>query len=131
MKHTIQKIKDTLDVLTFEDTATNHEDGRKGSALAVVSWANEQAIGGHDDWALPSKETLLDLCQLMSISDRWYWSSSPNVGDSSYAWGVYFGNGDVSNGSVRSSHGYVRLVRASQLFDIGLAALKKRFGAEE
>jgi hypothetical protein len=40
----------------------------------------------------------------------WYWSSSPYVGGSSYAWYVDFGNGSVFNYN-RSVNYYVRLVR--------------------
>jgi Protein of unknown function (DUF1566) len=42
-----------------------------------------------------------------------FWSSSPYVGNASYAWYVYFYDGYVY-GDVRVSSGYVRLVRAGQ-----------------
>lgn len=42
-----------------------------------------------------------------------YWSSSPTVGSSDYAWGVYFSLGRVGDG-IRSYSDAVRLVRASQ-----------------
>ncbi|MCX8522214.1 MAG: DUF1566 domain-containing protein, partial [Rhodoferax sp.] len=43
-----------------------------------------------------------------------YWSSSPHVGDSDYAWYVDFYYGSAYNiGGIRYSGYYVRLVRAS------------------
>lgn len=44
---------------------------------------------------------------------NWFWSSSPDVGDSGYAWGVGFHNGRVGSYG-RSNDLHVRLVRASQ-----------------
>jgi hypothetical protein len=107
---------DNLSILTFDDTATNHADAREGSALAMVKYANDNSIGGADDWVLPSRETLLDVYQLLDVEDdKWYWSSSPYVGNlvPHLAWGVFFGNGFVLRLS-RISNYYVRLVRTSQ-----------------
>jgi hypothetical protein len=129
MKHKIENIGN-LSILTFADTATNHEDAREGSALAMFKYANENSIGDATDWVLPTRETLLDLYQLLGIEVKWYWSSSPYAGYSGYAWFVNFFNGYVLNG-FRVNASYVRLVRASQLFDIGLAALNKRFGVSK
>jgi Protein of unknown function (DUF1566) len=131
MNHTLETINDTLDVLTFEDTATNHEDARKGSALAMAKWANDNNVGGHNDWVLPDKETLFDLCQFVHKENKWYWSSSPYVGYSYNAWNVNFYNGGVYGSNYRSYGSYVRLVRASQLKDIAMAAVNKRLGVEK
>jgi hypothetical protein len=43
----------------------------------------------------------------------WFWSASPSVGNSDYAWVVGFSNGGVGNVS-RYCSNYVRLVRAGQ-----------------
>jgi hypothetical protein len=129
MKHKIENIGN-LSILTFADTATNHEDAREGSALAMFKYANNNKIGGFDDWVLPTRETLLDLYQLLGGGDKWYWSSSPYMGNSGCAWYVDFYDGYVYY-SVRSNYYYVRLVRASQLFDIGLAALNKQLGVSK
>ncbi|MHB1618741.1 MAG: Lcl domain-containing protein [Sulfuricella sp.] len=48
-----------------------------------------------------------------STPSNWFWSASPYVGNSGYAWGVYFGNGYVSV-SYRYGTDYVWLVRAGQ-----------------
>ncbi len=45
-------------------------------------------------------------------TQKWYWSSSPDVGNSDYAWDVYFYVGYVYNSNGYSD--FVRLVRASQ-----------------
>jgi hypothetical protein len=128
MKHTLETING-LSILAFDGTATNHADAREGSALAMVKYANDNSIGGFDDWVLPTRETLLELCQLLNGSDKEVrWSASPYVGNSNYAWVVDFSNGYVY-GSYRNGGYYVRLVRASQLFDIGQLSLNKRFGA--
>jgi hypothetical protein len=129
MKHTIETVSG-LSILAFADTVTNHTDARKGSALAMVEYANKNKIGDATDWVLPTRETLLDLYQLLGGGDKWYWSSSPYVGNSCCAWYVDFYDGYVYY-SVRSNYYYVRLVRASQLFDIGLAALNKQLGVSK
>jgi hypothetical protein len=119
-----------LSILTFADTATNHADARDGSALAMVKYANDNSIGDATDWVLPTRETLMDLYQLLGGEDRWYWSSSPYVGNSYGAWYVDFNVGYADDDN-RIYSLYVRLVRASQLFDIGLAAVNKRFGVSK
>ena len=126
MKHTIEYIDNTIQVLTFDEPATNYEDAREGSALAMVKWANASKVGGYDDWVLATRETLSDLHQLMQADGKTYWSSSPFVGISNGAWLVNFNYG-VANYDYRTYSNYVVLVSASQLYDIGLAALNKRF----
>ncbi|MCX8517454.1 MAG: DUF1566 domain-containing protein, partial [Rhodoferax sp.] len=79
---------------------------------------------GYTDWRLPTKEELqgivassgsprIETAWFPNTEANYHWSSSPSVGDSSGAWGVYFNHGYVySNG--RNVNGAVRLVRASQ-----------------
>jgi hypothetical protein len=45
---------------------------------------------------------------------RWYWTSSPYVGDSYGAWGVVFNGGHVGGNGRSNGFLHVRLVRASQ-----------------
>jgi hypothetical protein len=87
---------------------------------------------GKNDWRLPSDEELRAVvgdsgggCKnndtktaQYAVSgtlgkERYLWSYSPYVGDSTYAWYVKFVNGNVGGGS-RDDDNAVRLVRASQ-----------------
>jgi hypothetical protein len=99
---------------TCTGSATTHTHE---AALALA-----QAATG---WRLPNVKELASLadkgCQSPAIDSTafpntpsgWFWSSSPYVGDSYNAWGVYFGNGGVDLIN-RNYYGLVRLVRASQ-----------------
>jgi Protein of unknown function (DUF1566)/Bacterial Ig-like domain (group 2) len=88
---------------------------------------NAAALCGYTDWRLPTANELQTLVDYgvaypgPTVDSTWlpntvgndYWSSSPYVGDSYYAWYVSFSYGYVYY-YVRGSYGYVRLVRASQ-----------------
>ena len=102
-------------------------------ALAQAQAAN---VGGTSGWRLPNVKELaslvasladkgcidpaIDVTAFPNTPSRWYWTSSPTgVGYayssySSYAWGVYFGNGEVQGNQYRGYDYAVRLVRASQ-----------------
>ncbi|MCX8517592.1 MAG: DUF1566 domain-containing protein, partial [Rhodoferax sp.] len=75
----------------------------------------------YNDWRLPTKEELegilassgsprIDTDWFPNTQANFYWSSSPYVGYSDYAWYVDFNDGYVNNGN-RDGNGYVRLVR--------------------
>ena len=76
--------------------------------------------GGHDDWSLPSKETLeglmnssSDTCPYSDFPDmpcQRFWSSSSYINNPNYVWGVNFILGSVSYGSKNGSYA-VRCVR--------------------
>ena len=102
-----------------------------GSACTgtASSHTHEQALAlakAATGWRLPNVKELASLadkgCQSPSIdsaafpntSSSWYWTSSPSVGDASYAWVVNFHDGNNVFGSVRGDSSEVRLVRASQ-----------------
>lgn len=93
--------------------------------------ADALSHGGYEDWFLPSKDELYEMCWVLH-SRRWngssaednpaygtnrvggfasayYWSSSEN--DSSNAWAQFFGNGPQDD-SVKSNNIRVRAVRA-------------------
>lgn len=126
MKHTIHNIEG-FDVIAFDDSMTNYGDGRLGDASHAIEWANENKIGGHNDWVLPIKEVIAALHGLAdgALGTRFTWSSSPYVGDASGAWYVCFEDGYVSYEYRYSSYVAVCLVRSSQCLDIGIAGLKK------
>lgn len=116
MKHTLQKVNN-LDVLTFDDAATNDLDAREGSALAMVKWANTQVIGGATDWILPTRSTLSDLSNLNLLPLK-------RADISNYIWAIHFCDGSKA---YKGGVDYVCLVRARQQYDIAKAALDKRF----
>ncbi|MDI9335041.1 MAG: DUF1566 domain-containing protein [Cytophagales bacterium] len=62
--------------------------------------------GDDDDDARP----IIRRAAFPSTPEYAYWTSSPDVGDSNFAWNVNFSNGGV-NGSNRVNNYYVRLVR--------------------
>ena len=52
----------------------------------------------------------IDATYFPNSTNNWFWSSSPDAGNSYYAWDVYFSYGH-SSGSVKSDSNSVRLVR--------------------
>ena len=101
--------------------------GTATDATGFVTAVNATNLCGYSDWHLPTADELQSLVDYgiaapgPTIETTWFpntkggafWSSSPSVGSSSYAWYVYFGNGVVYNFS-RLNRYYVRLVRAGQ-----------------
>ncbi len=87
--------------------------------------ANGGICGATNDWRMPSVNELQSIADLSksnpaidtdyfpNTASNWYWSGTPYSANASYAWGVYFGNGNGGWGS-RSSGGHVRLVRSGQ-----------------
>ena len=112
---------------------TQAEIDASTNSMGYVNAVNSLALCGFTDWRMPTVDELQGIVDYgttnPSINSSWfpntqsarYWSSSPNVGYSNYAWYVSFLNGSV-DGSYYGSSGYyfryllhaVRLVRASQ-----------------
>ena len=92
------------------------------NSIGYKNSVNTSALCGYTDWRLPTKEELEGILASSGsprIDTTWfpntqqasnYWTSSPYVGNSGFAWYVDFSNGYV-NFSVRYNHSYVRLVR--------------------
>jgi hypothetical protein len=102
-----------------------------GSACTgtAITLTHESALAhaqSQSGWRLPNVKELASLadkgCQSPAIDSvafpntpgNWYWTSSPYVGGSVFAWSVYFNEGSVNGGVYRYSNVQVRLVRASQ-----------------
>jgi hypothetical protein len=93
---------------------------------AALQRAAAQATASSIAWRLPNVKELssiadksrsspaIDPIAFPATPSSWFWSASPGVGSSGNAWGVYFGNSFVYDGSSRYNTYYVRLVRAGQ-----------------
>jgi len=93
--------------------------------------ALKHSFSGHSDWRLPNIAELQTIVERENINpainnkvfpntpNNAFWSSSPYVVSSSFAWSVYFSNGDISYDFLHYES--VRLVRASQSMTIGLS----------
>ena len=90
------------------------------NSIGYRNSVRNSGLCGCNDWRLPTKEELqgiltsngsprIDTTWFPNTSASDYWSSSPYMGNSDYAWGVGFGNGYVY-GNIRYYY-YVRLVR--------------------
>ncbi len=87
-----------------------------------VAAVNSAGWCGQSDWRLPSREELHTLVNLSAsnpaidtayfpyTNNSFYWSSSPDAGDTSKAWGFYFDHGFDYN-DAKDEINYVRLVR--------------------
>jgi hypothetical protein len=99
------------------DAATN-STGFKNSV-------NATNLCGHNDWRLPTADELqsivdyggsspaIDPIAFPATPSSWFWSASPYVSGSDFAWYAVFGDGGV-DGNSRYNTYYVRLVRAGQ-----------------
>ncbi|MBK7001990.1 MAG: DUF1566 domain-containing protein [Rhodoferax sp.] len=102
--------------------------GTASSMTADQAEALSGTFVGQSDWRLPTADELVSLVDYsrydpaINISifpatpSSIFWSGSPNVSNSSYAWVVGFFNGYASSGStgLRSNNYAVRLVRTVQ-----------------
>ena len=91
------------------------------NSIGYRTSVNASNLCGYNDWRLPTKDELAGILASSgspSIDTTWfpntqasyYWTSSPYVGVSGYAWYVSFDSGYV-NGNLRNYNFHVRLVR--------------------
>jgi hypothetical protein len=126
--------RDAVGIVTDSATGLQWQDdySNNGGEIKYANWknaieyCNELSLGGHNDWRLPNKNELLSIVDYTkffpAIDDSFqyvtsgsYWSSTTNVSNTSYAWGVYYpgGHSNYYDGA-KSDSGYVRCVRSGQ-----------------
>ena len=100
---------------------TQTEIDASTNSIGYKNSVNTSALCGYTDWRLPTKDELfgivassgsprIDTTWFPNTQASYYWSSSPSVGYSYYAWYVYFDTG-VPGSFGRYFSSYVRLVR--------------------
>lgn len=109
-------------VAGYADYGNNCFNSARCDTHRYVADVNGQGLCGASDWRLASVEELLsivsndrinpsiDTAFFPNTSPMWFWSSSPTVFRSNYAWDVVFTSGMVYDG-YKSDQGSVRLVR--------------------
>jgi hypothetical protein len=102
-------------------TGTASTFTHEAALLRTTTQANSTGVA----WRLPNVKELssiadntfsnpaIDVTAFPATPSRYFWSASPRVGYTTYAWFVDFGYGGVAN-DARTSAYYVRLVRAGQ-----------------
>jgi hypothetical protein len=100
-------------------------------ALTYVACLNINAYAGHTDWRLPNVNELASLVNrgaqspetgaswlnsqgFTNVKPAWYRSSTTNASDTSYAWVVNIGNGNIFSDGPKSGADHVWPVRDSQ-----------------
>ncbi len=82
-------------------------------------------LGGYDDWRLPSESELFTIVDygrsnpaidpvFQNVISDWYWSSTNNISNNSYAWGIYFNYIRAEWLSKSNSH-FIRCVRGERI----------------
>ena len=115
-------VKDNDTGLIWQD---NHDAKTiKRDWQGAKEYCQELTLAGYDDWRLPTIKELQSIVDIKRykpaikktfkyVASMYYWSSSKDVSDVKFAWGVYFGDGNT-NGNTRSSECFVRCVRGRQ-----------------
>ena len=101
---------------------TQTEINASTNSIGYKNSVNTSALCGYTDWRMPTKDELsailassgsplIDTTWFPNTQASYYWSSSPYVGNSNYAWVVNFYNGYVDGYLRGYGYGHVRLVR--------------------
>lgn len=110
------------------DTTTNlmWQDDNEAKSITqtwsnAISYCENKTLGGYDDWRLANFNELYMLADrsqyqpalssvFQNLDNVTYWTSTTYAGDTSYAWGVYFYDGD-DGWHDKTDTFYVRCVR--------------------
>ena len=108
----------TLNGLMWQDDENAKSVGKTWNG--AIEYCKNLSLVGYKDWRLPTIEELMSIVdksryptikkEFKNSSSSYYWSSTTYMSYKSYAWVVYFGNGDVYNNYKDSTY-YVRCVR--------------------
>ena len=116
-------LKDPATNLMWEDT--KHAEDEQVTYLEANSYCNALALGGHNDWHVPTLKELLSIVDYARHEpailkefkrvdqDKLYWSSTEYTNKSTEFWGVVFENGNTDNASAIYDR-RVRCVRAAK-----------------
>ncbi len=107
-------------------TQVNYDAGNYSdtSGDTATTYCTNLALGGHNDWRLPTIEELVYITdkgrvnpaidpEFENVSSSVYWSSTTNVDYTGAAWDVYFNYGG-DNHDYKHNAAYVRCVRDGQ-----------------
>lgn len=101
------------------------DSGQKYSQVQAIAYCSGLSLGGHSDWRLPSRMNLITIVNYGSYNPAInqiyfpstqsydYWSSTASAVSTTYAWYVYFGDGNVVD-TVPVFNDYARCVRLGQ-----------------
>lgn len=117
-----QVVIDTHKHLMWQDDASVQITARDWNG--AIEYCKSLNFAGFGDWRLPTRMELLSITDkkklglsikngFVNITENDYWSSSPNVSDSSYAWYVSFNSGDGIYGN-NDNNRLIRCVRGSR-----------------
>ncbi len=120
--NTKEIVTNTKTGLVWQDDASVKSGNKTWSD--AKSYCKNLSFAGYSDWFLPTisqLESLIDTKrynpaikkEFKNIFSSYYWSSSPDVSYSNFAWGVNFELG-YSDGSNKTDNRYVRCARAGQ-----------------
>ena len=111
------KTANTTGQPTYSDATDSYTypGGETSVDYPAFAWAEGVAYAGYTNWRLPTKDELKQLYDYgrtnITYASTVYWSATEY--SASYAYYLYFSNGDVS-GNVKASNYYVRAVRSGQ-----------------
>ena len=92
---------------------------------SAITYCEGLSLGSYTDWRLPNTKELesitdntkynpsIDTTYFPNTASSYYWSSTTNASNASYAWNVYFYYGYVSS-HYKSDSYCVRCVRGGQ-----------------